>query len=74
MTIEEYEKETSKLNELELAEFINANPEIAEEWTQLEIKKIENVNLDLSEADRKRMRQKLFNKIRIYELFAEVFE
>ena len=74
MTVEEYEEATSKLAIKDLAAYINANPEVAEEWTQLEIKKVEDVHLNLTEADRKRMKQELFNRIRIYEFFVKIFE
>ncbi|GAA0801556.1 hypothetical protein GCM10008910_31390 [Faecalicatena orotica] len=74
MTVEEYEEATSQLAIEDLAAFINANPEVAEEWTQLEIKKVEDIQLNLTEEDYERMRRKLFERIRIYEFLTSIFE
>ena len=73
MTVEEYEEITSKLAIKDLAAFINANPEVAEEWTQLEIEKVKDVHLDLTKEDYERMKDELFERIRIYELLTKIF-
>ena len=74
MTVEEYEEITSKMKIKDLATFINTNPEVAEEWTQLEIKKVKDVHLELSKEDYERMKEELFERIRIYEFLTRIFK
>lgn len=74
MTVEEYEDITSKLAIKDLAAFIDANPEVAEEWTQLEIEKVKDIHLDLTNEDYERIKEELFDRIRIYEFFASIFK
>lgn len=74
MTVEEYEEITSKMTIKDLAAFINTNPEVAEEWTQLEIKKVKDVHLELRKEDYGRMKKELFERIRIYEFLTRIFK
>lgn len=74
MTVEEYEEITSKMKIKDLATFINTNPEVAEEWTQLEIKKVKDAHLKLSKEDYERMKEELFERIRIYEFLTRIFK
>ena len=64
MTIEEFEKIISQLNEEDMIRFINENSEIAIQWVEMEVGKNNQMQIEVDEEIIKEMWYNILKEIR----------
>ena len=64
MTIEEFEKNISQLNEEDMIRFINENSEIAIQWVEMEVGKNNQMQIEVDEEIIKEMWYNILKEIR----------
>ena len=64
MTIEEFEKNISQLNEEDMIKYINENSEIAIQWVEMEVGKNNQMQIEVDEEIIKEMWYNILDEIR----------
>ncbi len=67
MTIEEFDRISSKLMGTELIDFINENPEVANAWTEQLLNEISHINVTLDKKTSQKIWNGILHDIRKYE-------